>query len=704
MSSKLRVFPLFALVAWLGVAACDDPSNPDPDPDPDPIGEEISPDERMEAFGAIHAELEALIAAHDDPAAQNEAIAAYLETRAEFREVGVDSAASTVWAVFTDGRGLIIPNNLRLGVDSFDVAASRAAPAPVPAALARARAYHDRAAVRSAAGGASLAGAANLAWNATEMPTATRARLVHSFSAGTAFGDGAAQAIGRIRPLLEEAGWSVVTGGASVAELRAITGGDGYFYINTHGGPGATWDNVRLPTFALQTGTVVTLFGETDSLTDADLDAGRLVYMWGDYDGSADNIIPRIDLRYAITPKFVQHYMSFAPGAVVILNACYSGNPKAEPNDMVQAFRSKGASVVLGWTQLVNAYDAWHAAAYLTDRLAGANMYHAETSLHRPFGLDPVLEHMADENIDKSNGGYLRAIGPTSGAGFGILRPTIERLVMDTAMIPAGGLPFGALTVHGTFGADPGAANRRVFVRAGGEHALQVLRWSPDSLKVMPATDPLDPGFVGDVVVEVRGIESNPRRLNGWLSVARYTMATEGTLQYEIEMEIAGRFDVDSIREKPGEAPRPNHDVHVFRSLPYPELEARWNASGEAVLDDCTLVWSGSETILSTEPSSDESYIFHAEFDPARQKITVRSMQVSDVTGYSQTCGAGQGGISFTLLQYATGQSDIYQEFDVSDAWNLQTRTLTIGADPTTLTFRWPDAAPLLDVNVEQPR
>lgn len=702
MLSRARRFSPYVPLVLFALVACDDPSDPDPDPDPDPIGEEIPAEDRVAAFAQMHPEIEALLAAGADPAAQNEAIAAYLETRPEFREVGVDTAASTVWAVFTDGRGLVIPNNLRLGVDSFSASVT-AAPEPAPSdAAPRARVFNNQGSVPATP--AARSDAAQLAWTTTEMPTATRARLVHSFSAGTAFGDGATQAIGEIRPLLEEAGWTVVTGGASVAELRAINGGDGYFYFNTHGGPGATWDNVRLPTFALQTGTVVTLFGETDSLTDADLDAGRLVYMWGDYDGSADNIVPRIDLRYAITPKFVQHYMSFAPGAVVVLNACYSGNPKAEPNDMVQAFRGRGASVVLGWTSLVNAYDAWHAAAYLTDRLAGANLYHAEASLHRPFPLDGVLEHMADENIDKSNNGYLRAIGPISGAGFGILRPTIERLQIDTAGVPSGGMPFGALTIHGTFGADPGAANRRVFVRdAGSEVALQVLRWSADSLKVMPVTSPTATGFVGDVVVEVRGVESNPRRLNGWLSVARYTFESAGTLEYRIEMEIAGRFDVDSIRTKPGDPAEANEHVHVFRSLPHPELQARWSASGEYASGDCTLVWSGSETLLSTEPSSSEAYIFHAELDAALKEVRVRTMQVTDATGYAQTCGAGQGMISFSTAYWVTNPSELYLKFPVGSAWNLQTTTHATAGDQSSLTFVWPDAAPLLPF-APQPR
>lgn len=58
MPSKLRLFTLLAfLVLGIGVA-CDDPSNPDPDPDPDANGEEIAPEDRIEAFAEMQAELE----------------------------------------------------------------------------------------------------------------------------------------------------------------------------------------------------------------------------------------------------------------------------------------------------------------------------------------------------------------------------------------------------------------------------------------------------------------------------------------------------------------------------------------------------------------------------------------------------------------------------------------------------------------------
>ena len=685
-ATRVRAFRVIPFVAFLLAACGDDPSNPDIDTGTgNPPGEEIAAEVRVAALEEVEEAVGGILAQDIAPAEQNAAIAAYLETRAEFRDVGVDTETSTVWAVFTDGRGLIIPNNLTLGMDTLSTASGRpalragdAARVPagsaVPAGPAPSRAY-----------------AAAAVGDPAELPHSRKARLLSTFPAGYAFGDEGAPVRARMAEMLDSAGWEVTSGGAdmsTVAALRSVAG-DGFFYFNTHGSAGEMYSGARMPTFALQTSSVVTAAMDNDPQMRADFVKHRLVYMTADYGGSeADS--GTVDTRYAITPEFVLHYMEFSQNSVIIFAACFSTNPTSEPTEMVNAFRAKGASVVIGWTKKVNAWDAWHMSMFLVDRMTGANLYEPEPSAHRPFPLQPVLDYMHELGIDESNDGVLRVVGPTSGAGFGLLRPTIERIQIDTAA-SAG----GTLKIYGSFGSDPGAANRSVYIRDNAVIPLDVIAWTPDSIRVRPIDDKDAAGFSGDVVVVSRQRESNPRRLYAWQGTTYYRLDSSGSLQLEINADFVGRFDPDSVRSAPGDAAVANTHPQVFRVNPRPEVEARFTASGSAPTPDgCTMTWSGAGAISSADSTAERYYVFDARLDPAERELDLRQMIVLDTEGLISSCDASFAGpVVFTALMFAeAGAASLTVQVD--EQWHLQAREWSFTSGEGGAVFRWPAASP----------
>jgi hypothetical protein len=697
MPTLRRAFVL-PLVLGVLVACGDDPSSPIGGE-----GEPMEPQQRIAVLAAVTDRVNQLAGQHGDPGSLNAAIAAWLGTRREFAQVGIEG--ETVWAVFEDGRGLVIPSNLVLGDSTGGsggsaVVAQRggavpggSAPTPAPPAPSLAPPPTFPHATSGAA-----------ASTPAELPESRRARLLHTFSGTTEFARGSVKAIAEMSLMLQEGGWQVTSGGAESSTVEALRGvsGDGFFYLNTHGAPGQTWYNRQIKgVFALQSSSIVTLLGETDAQTKADLDAGRLVYMIANASGAEGSGWWSSDMRYAITTDFVTHYMSFSSNAVVFLNACDSGRAHPVTEAMAAAFRAKGAGVTLGWTAVVRGWLAWEAAKMLVDRMIGANRFEPEPSAHRPFPLDAVLDHMEARGRRGNDTVWLSVMGSPSA----LLRPSIMRVRIDTLFSTG----TGQLVVYGAFGSDPGAANRRVFIRDGGEVTLTVTSWTPDSIRVLPILDQQARGFHGDVVVEVRGRPSNPRRLHAWYGTATYRIRGPGTLEVRFDMDVVGRFDPDSVRRRPGAPAEANVGLQVFEvnpTPPYPDVQARWTASGSSPSPDCgTITWSGSGSTLSSQVTADRAYIFQGALDPVAERFILRRMQVQATAGYTITCGQGGQVPAFfsSSMFLSPGTTDIYLRYDVDPrTWRVIGRTHPLPGDELTLTFDWPEMQPMPVYNPSQ--
>lgn len=266
----------------------------------------ISVEERLAAIQSVEAVYEALAGSGLSAVEANTALAASLAAMPEFSAAGVDTVASSVWARFVDGRLLIVANN-RL-------------PEPVSDSLL-AEEVLERAGVTGRDGlrSARLAPSSER----TELPGMDRVRLFHSF--GPAF-DQVQSPIDDLSEWFRAHGYEVVAGAegdASVEMLRAIAG-DGFFYLNTHGGRGVLRDSSTV--FAVQTSTLVDSTREVSADIAEDLQNDLLVYMTAP-NGTKRNGKPVSHTRYAITYRFVQKYMSFGERSIVFMNVCFSTYP-----------------------------------------------------------------------------------------------------------------------------------------------------------------------------------------------------------------------------------------------------------------------------------------------------------------------------------------------------------------------------------------
>lgn len=459
---------------------------------------------RLGALNAVEARFHELAGQNLPPLALLQGVAATMAARSEYQAAGVDTATLNAWGRLKDGTVHLVAANRE--------PAPPGSPAP---------------AVAAATVGA-------------EVPGATKARLLHSF--GPNF-EGQTP-VDQMRTYLQGRNWTVRPGAEGEAHVGTLKGvaGDGFFYINTHGGR-AEVDDPSLPDgkiYSIQSSTQVD--ENYERLYEGDLKGLRLVHFTA---RTGDQVkvlgfttpIPVVDTRYAITYRFVDAYMSFAPGSVVWLNACYSGRSA----DFLNAFLRKGAAVVLGWSELLSAGAAYASAPYFVDRMLGANQHEPkESPAQRAFPYDQVLADMAGKGLDKdaATGGLLRATVKSGLAHPPIFAPSIKRMQVDESE--------DKLHLHGHFGTEPGT------VKVDG--TAVAAQWAADHLVcTLPRTGA---GASGDVVVEVRSVKSNARQLTEWPVPLQYTWTSPGDMtgtKVEGSGTLRLRADIDGFREQPGE-------------------------------------------------------------------------------------------------------------------------------------------------------
>ncbi|MCC6194112.1 MAG: hypothetical protein IT518_06540 [Burkholderiales bacterium] len=493
-----------------------------------------------------------------------QAIAAYMASRTEYAESGVDAETQSVWGRFADGR--------------LHIVAANRTPAPSTAGAAGAPVARDGA----------------------ELPFSTKARLLHSF--GTNFeGQGP---IDEMRGYLTGKGWTVragAEGDAHVGTLKGV-GGDGYFYINTHGGRGRV-DDPKEPEgkiYSIQSSTLVD--ADYERVFDADLTALRLVHFTARNGGTITvagiPITGDWDTRYAITYRFVERYMSFANESVVYINACYSSRDAA----FVNAFLGKGAGVYLGWAETVSAASAYQSAPYFVDRMLGANQHPTqETPPQRAFPYDAVLQDMGKRGLatDQATGAQLQA---TAKAGLlfpPIFAPSIRYVAVDEMA--------QTLTLTGEFGQE------RPKVTVGGTE-VAVNSWSATEIETtLPLTGPASSG---DVVVTVRDVKSNARQLTEWSIPLKYQWTNAGDVtgwKFDGTGTLRLRADVGGYRMKPGDAP-----LYKARGgSPTRDSRLTITASGSHSDPTCTSKLSGTADYASPAQEGAPAYLLVSAFSVA---------------------------------------------------------------------------------------
>jgi len=556
----------------------------------------------------------ALAAADVDPATRQDRLLAFVRGHPEFADGGV-TASGDVWAQFVDGGILVIASDL----DDPDPGLLAATAPPAQPALA----------------------APPLA-APTRRPRAALLDLPGSGDVflGTSLGTHYQGYLPTIAQMFTDRNDTVL--GSDTASVDALTSFSNLavLYLNTHGvvlsRPGMT------PTYVINTSTYRARDGSTDARYRADIADGSLLWFlarsWDDVGG---NPVASRHTTYAITPAFVRKHWSgkFASNALVFVNSCNGAS--AAGAAFRQAVLDAGATVYAGWSERVRGSDAVDTAAYLFDRLLGANVFLPESPPQRPFPWQPVLANM--QARVRSNRSYpFDTSYPTptvsshldiqgSDMGLGMLAPSIQSLQLDETN--------GTLQIAGMFGDATGDA---LFESS----KIPVTLWTAG----LVVADVSGGGTSGAVkILGAYGPDSNAAPLTEWRGSATYTVQDSG-LTATMSFQMHFRADVHGYRMAPGQAP-----VYPLQSFQQAmDSTGTYDFSGTYVSPDgfYTETWSGSGTLApAASPAAQSGFFFMGNMDDTTWKAAL-------------TAVAAMGRHVHTVQSFADGSPPVVQDYD----------------------------------------
>lgn len=547
----------------------------------------IDPVARMTVLNAVRAQYQSL-QGQDMPVLDRlQALSTFMANRPEYALTGVHEETLSAWGIFTDGRVHIIADNR--------------APDPDRPAEPKAVPMTARKTPLAAAAAAMV-----------ELPSSENARLLHAF--GLNF-PGQPTVIAATA-WLQGNGYKVrdgVEGDARLSTLRTVSG-DGFFYINTHGGCATKTgrDKTGVELYSIWSSTPASI--ELDRVPEYkdDLDNLRLTYFTST---TGDQIIQdgkKIDVtenRYGITHNFVKKYWSFAPDSIVFLNTCNSANrnvPSAVA--FIDACHDKGAGVCLAWTSSVSNVGAYNAPSYFIDRLLGANAFMPERTRQRPFAWDKIMPDMAAKGVDTdpAKGAKLVAIPNPKNNKSHILAPGIRQLKVDESA--------DMLVLYGDFGSTEG----KVFI---GGVETKVIKWENGRIRC-ELRRPGNLGSCGPVFVRVGDRKSNVRQLTQWTTNLNYRFedVDRPGLVLQGSAVLHHRADIGKLRDNPGEAPR-NAVGYAIASA---DSALTLTAGGSHPQPpDCVITWNGSMTYPGFPDDNDPNghcILAYFKIDTATQK------------------------------------------------------------------------------------
>lgn len=501
---------------------------------PPPSGGSSTFEQRSAALAAFGQHYETL--PHQSKSADNQEMLRYLQSRPELRAVQL-TESGTVAARFVDGPGFVFINNLD---DSRD---EDGRSVPVYTSAGRTTRVTD------------------------QLPQGSKIFLLNGLSVIPGAGNPlfqfinelrAAAHINKVGEMFSKKGYQTTRDYATIEHLRNLKGVDVFYFIG-HGGFGIDENDRKI--YVINT-SVPVFNKDLDTALAEDIRLDRVGYEV--HTGTVDeNGVKRRRWKagYYITPKFVHDHMSFHPNSFVFINGCAGAPPMGTA--FQQAFMGRGASAYAGWDEKVNAADVRDSAEFLFDRMLGAGVSDVtgvkQQPPVRPYDyIAAVLEmekHQRQdqpfslrEALDSEPGSKIAHLRVAANAShtdtFALLAPSIREVTVTE-------VAKDGLRLSGHFGSDPGGDGS---VTVGGTR-LAVTSWTPGFITCrLP-----DPNLHGDVVVTVRGHESNHAQLTLWKGQFKLTMEVLGTsLKQTLTVNAVFRGDVGSYRGNPGEPPHPH--------------------------------------------------------------------------------------------------------------------------------------------------
>jgi hypothetical protein len=492
------------------------------------------------------------------------AMAQYLQSLPALSNV-TEEPDGSVSAQFSDGQLLIVAHNRALTIDatsSSDLQAKGARAPSTPAAEPRAR---DAAAARDDAAAASAA---------IRMPNKT-AVIAQGFGS---LDDSTVALTSDITQWLNTAGYSAVAlpSATTPQMLRTAVQGVDLFLYTGHGGLGSTQQGPTAGNvYALSTSVVTSNYMSglppvpAQTADDAaDFANGRLVYMIDDVGSDPTTGVSLPGTFWAITGAFVEKYMSFNSGSLVVINACSSATGVAISQGFPASFQTAGTYV--GWTGTTSDLGN-DRIRYLFDRLLGEvpgvsrTDVTPESPVQRAFNLSAVLQYMTAQGLIPLN---QTGTSPTTADGNLVsLGPNDAILAPSIAFISTNEIA-DQLDIAGIF--DP-SQQQNASITIGGENC-PITTWDATyAICTLPG-----PTSEGAVIVSVNGIQSNAVELTSWRGAFTYQVTGQGSQQATAILNLHWRADAHNWRLAPGTTPQHYDFAADFAQ----DSTASWTASG----------------------------------------------------------------------------------------------------------------------------
>ncbi len=512
-----------------------------------------------------------------NPDNENQQLLAFLRTKPDFVDSGL-SPSGGVWGRFADGTTLVIANNV----------SRTQTRAPFPSRSIR-----------------------STNTRAAGLPTTDKVIL------GTSVGSFWATAVSEMNQWFVDQNYSLQEPASTVDALKSFSN-VGVLFLAAHGAACPIRQGGQ-NVYIVWTETLRAADGSTDTKYAADLRDGSLTYFMGlTFPGDENHVSTKVETHYGITSKFVTKYWTgkFNPNSLVFVDACSSAGTDAF--EFETACVNAGASVYLGWSNTEVIRDGVVTAAYLFDRILGANQFDdSETPPQRAFSWSAVLAEMNTRKRPYTDTNYAQSRNPktgliadllpfTLGGGFVQLAPSIETVTVDEQK--------DELTVSGTFGEPKGD----VYIN---DNPLTIKSWSFS--QIVCAIPRTGANTSGDVTVRAGTPRqlSNTVQLTEWNGTVRCTQEGKGSLRLVMNFNLHFRADVHDRRVAPHQTPF-RLGSNYLNAL---DSSGNFTTSGTYVTPDLTYSesWAGSGTIPPYVKPADatavSNFVIQGSFDKDRK-------------------------------------------------------------------------------------
>ena len=530
-------------------------------------GAPVSLEKRNATFAGLDEMMTSLSPADLDAAQR--AVADHLKADTTIERVGTNDDGS-VWARFTDGRPLIVALNRPIPEETLNqILALPPEPQIDPPPLPETSSPRER----------SKDGVRRQAQDNSSIPKGTKVFLFNTYGPSLQIDSH----LEHLEAWLEEsAGYQVANVGLQrgiIEHLRFVREAAVLYII----GPGdfgyieqADSGAAEVRVYAMGTQTLRADDGSTDAEFDAELSEGAVGYLHTPttvlLPGTGQRFGRSSFKHYFITPRFIDKWWRFVPGAQVYLDIDHS----AADHGPVRACTDQGAHSFIGWTNAVREEDSIETAQYYFSRAVGAlegydnAVVSKEVPNQRPFETLDLMEDMATRQrrtphavpgfaptmlgesfsprslFDQTAGQTAQLdLLAVDGVSHPMLRPGISNLNFTDDSLNILTHEEGTLGIAGDFGDEYSS----VVVTVGGEPTT-IHDAGPGFINCL-----ISPTAKGPVEVEIGGHKSNTRTLTLWTGTANVRDVSNSGVTKELNLEVLIRGDVQSYRARPGEPP-----------------------------------------------------------------------------------------------------------------------------------------------------